>query len=342
MSVIKVFVTGIGCCGTGEGLVKTLKLVKGKYVIVGSDTNPLSAMTFRVDKGYTVPRATDPRYIDAVNKICREEKVQVLLPGSDAEMEVIANNAEKIDQAVFVLAHPKETVNICHDKWKTYLHLRQHGFACPESYIPEAPKPLKFPLIIKDRFGGGSKNQFTCDNPAELDTALKILRKKNIKPIIQEYVGTPSEEYTTGVLFGKDGRLISAITFKRTLIAGASGIMTCKEYPEVTNYAIAVARSLKSMGSLNIQSRLVNGAPIAFEINPRFSGSSPARAVAGVNEIDLAIDEFYLNKRVASPTPNYNTAILRCFQELVVDLADVEKLESGTPVSGGGRVSDSL
>lgn len=340
MKQITVLITGIGSCGTGEGLVKALNLVKGKYRIIGTDMQALSALSYRVDAGYKVPRATDPGYIPLLNKIIRDEKVDVLLPGSDKEMEIISNAIDQFEKGVFVLAHPKETVNVCRDKWQTYLYLKQHGFNCPDSYIPEEPKELAFPLFIKDRFGGGSKNAFKIENKDELNTYLHYYKTKNLKPIIQSYVGVPEEEYTTGVLFGKDGRLISAITFKRTLIAGASGIMTCKEYPEVTQNAAAIAKTLKTMGSINIQSRLVNGKPCAFEINPRFSGSSPARAGLGVNEIDMAIDEFFLNKRVESPKIPYNTAIMRCFQEVYVDLSEVEKIEQGKPVSRSGRIHD--
>jgi carbamoyl-phosphate synthase large subunit len=340
MNTIIVLVTGIGSCGTGEGLVKALKLVKGKYRIVGCDMQALSALSYRVDAGYQVPRATDTGYIPAINRIIRDEKVDVLLPGSDKEMEVISNAIDQIDKHVFVLAHPKETVNICRDKWETYLYLKKHGFDCPESYIPDDPQNLAFPLFIKDRFGGGSKHAFKIENEEELKVYLHFYAAKGMKPIIQRYVGSPEEEYTTGVLFGKDGRLISAITFKRTLIAGASGIMTCKEYPEVTQNAVAIARTLKTVGSINIQSRLVDGKPYAFEINPRFSGSSPARAGLGANELDMAIDEFYLGRKVESPKIQYNTAVLRCFQEVSVDLAEVEKLTQGRPVSHSGRIHD--
>jgi carbamoyl-phosphate synthase large subunit len=218
--------------------------------------------------------------------------------------------------------------------------LKEHGFPCPESYIPENPKKLTFPLFVKDRFGGGSKNGFKAENGEEASVYLRYLKAKRLKPIVQQYVGTADAEYTTGVLLGRNRRFISAITFKRTLIAGASGTMICEKYPEVTDYAVNIARKLETRGSINIQSRLADGTPYAFEINPRFSGSSPARAGLGVNEIDLAVDEFYLRRRVSRPTIQYGKVVLRCFQEVYADLADVEKLNAGESVSGTGKIND--
>lgn len=337
---ITVLVTGIGSGGAGEGVVKSLNMVKGKYRIIGTDMNSLSAMTFRVDAGYKIPKCTDTSYFDRLNKICKDEKVEVLIPGSDAEMDVISNNLEKIDKRIFVLAHPKETVNICRDVWNTYLFLKKNKFYTPESYIPEEPRNLKFPLIVKDRFGGGSKNIFVVEDKKELDYALNALKKKNLKPIVQEYVGNINEEYTTGVLFSKERKLISSVTFKRTLLAGASGTMICKEFKEINEYAVKIASKLNTIGSINLQSRLVDGKPYIFEINPRFSGSSPARAGLGVNEVDLAIESYYLNKKVDEIKPKTNTIVMRCFQEIYSDLDELEKLEKGDNVKRSGNAYD--
>jgi carbamoyl-phosphate synthase large subunit len=54
--------------------------------------------------------------------------------------------------------------------------------------------------------------------------------------------------------------------------------------------AEAIAQALGSVGPLNIQGRLDSGEFVPFEINPRFSGTTPMRAMAGFNEPELLID----------------------------------------------------
>jgi len=164
--------------------------------------------------------------------------------------------------------------------------------------------------------------------------------KSGIKPIIQKYIGSMNEEYTTGVIFTPKGKLLSAITFKRTLIAGASGTMIFKKYPMVTKYAVKIARQLSPMGSINVQSRVHEGEPYTLEINPRISGSSPARVCIGVNEADLAIDMFYLKKKVNKPIPIYNQVICRAFQEVFVPENVVKLLDEGKGINKCGETNE--
>ena len=94
------------------------------------------------------------------------------------------------------------------------------------------------------------------------------------------------------------------------------------------------------MGSINLQSRFVNGKPYIFEINPRFSGSTPARAGLGVNEVDMAIDSFFLGKNVKKASPKTGMVIMRCFQEVYGKMSDIEKLEKGKSISLAGKIID--
>lgn len=358
MKQITVLVTGIGSCGPGEGTVKALKMKGNKYRIIGTDMNPLSAFSYLVDKAYLVPKASDSNYIPTLNAICKKERVDVLIPNSDAEVYWIANHREEIIKGVFLMLHPVSTVNIASDKWETYLWLKRMNFNYIPSFLPlnlEAPSsfpleyenpPLRtedvikmrnlYPLFVKPRFAGGSKSAYKANNEEEMMFYVKKLMNLGYKPIIQRYIGSMDDEYTTGVLLSPQGEVISAVTFKRTLIAGASGTMIFKEYPLVTGYAVKIAKALAGIGSINIQTRLYQGQPYTLEINPRFSGSTPARAGVGVNEVDLAIDMFYLNKKVSKPSPKYNQVICRAFQEVFVPEEKVKQLERGKGINKCG------
>ena len=89
----------------------------------------------------------------------------------------------------------------------------------------------------------------------------------------------------------------------------------------VLRTAEAIAQGLGSVGPLNIQGRISRGTFVPFEINPRFSGTSPMRAMAGFNEPELLID-WHLDsdhRGAAPPAPRYGTftrALVEHFQPL--------------------------
>lgn len=344
MRQLNVLVTGVGSCGVGEGIVKALNMANKttkKYKLIGTDCNSLSAMTFRVDKGYLVPRASSLDYFRVINNICKNEKVDILIPGSDVENEVISNNKFEIKDA-YVLVNPKEVVSLCKDKWKTYNFLKDNGFYCPESYIPEKPKSLKFPLIIKNRFGNGSKEVFKIENNEELNYYLKYFDSKKIQPIIQEYVGSLDEEYTVGVIVSKDNTVISSIALKRTLIAGASGLMVKKDFKDIREYCEKIALLLKPQSSINIQARLVGKKLYVFELNPRFSSTTPIRAGLGVNEVDILIEHYFLGKKFDKIEAQKEGVIMRCFQEVYGSLTDLDRLNNGEGIEFAGHVFDNI
>lgn len=169
-----------------------------------------------------------------------------------------------------------------------------------------------FPIIVKPfRASGGSRDVFIAQSPEELLGLSSYLPHRDF--LIQEYVGRPENEYTVGVLHDLDGEFVNSIAMRRLLSTGlnvrtsvtnetnrhdlgpslvvSSGVSHgyVGEFREVTETCEAIARSLKSVGPLNIQCRLVGTDVYVFEINPRFSGTTSIRALMGFNEPDLLI-----------------------------------------------------
>jgi carbamoyl-phosphate synthase large subunit len=89
-----------------------------------------------------------------------------------------------------------------------------------------------------------------------------------------------------------------------------------------------MAAALGSRGPLNVQCRVVGGALIPFEFNPRFSGSTSIRALADFNEPDLLIRRELQGEKC--PRPQFKKAvILRSLKENWIGTPDgiAEELE---------------
>lgn len=94
------------------------------------------------------------------------------------------------------------------------------------------------------------------------------------------------------LLSREDGRFLISSGYSQGLIDA---------YPEICEQAKRIAIALDSQGPLNIQGRLVKGVFYPFEINPRFSGSTYLRTMAGFPEIEIYLD--HLNGKPAPPHP---------------------------------------
>jgi carbamoyl-phosphate synthase large subunit len=328
--MITVMVTGVGS-NIGQGIVKALRMSGINVRIIGTDMNPLSAGLFRCDKGYVLPQAESKDFKTTVLRVCKDEKTDIILIGSDPEVPVFSSEKKNIEHetGAFVLVSSEKIVDTFHDKWNTFLFLKENGFNYPESVLEDDTsikkliKRVGFPLIVKPRIGGGSKNLFTVSDRKELQCALKIV----LNPIIQEHIAT-DEEYTTGIFFDSKSDIKGIITMKRELIAGTTYRAIVHDFPLVRKEMERIAERLGregAIGPINVQCRLSKRRPITFEINPRFSGTTAFRAKFNFNEPAAAIRHFITGEELGR-FEHSKGIVMRYWEEVYVSLEDGEEI----------------
>ena len=178
-----------------------------------------------------------------------------------------------------------------------------------------------YPLIAKPRVGGGASGIFTVRDDHDLAYAAR-------KPgyMLQEYLGTDDQEYTVGCFCDRDGVVRGSIAMWRELLAGTTYRARVGSYPEVLQAATNIAGALHTLGPCNIQLRMTSRGPVCFEINPRFSGTTPIRAAMGFNEVEATLRHFLLGEtRVTLPKVTSGIA-LRYWNELYVSPEDCQRL----------------
>jgi len=95
--------------------------------------------------------------------------------------------------------------------------------------------------------------------------------------------------------------------------------------PTIAEYVTSIALALKIQGSCNFQLRLDGDTPKLFEINCRFSGTTPFCAQLGFNPI-----EFYIKHRLGLPytyTLEEDVIVLRYWSEVVIKQDQILALE---------------
>lgn len=263
-SEITIMRSAVGCL-SAMALINALrrKMVK----VIGIDCNPLSAGLYLCDKGYVVPRGDDPKFLDEILRLCDLEKPDAILSGPEEEIIVLSKNKRLFaERGVLVLCPDYETVKVCADKVQTYKMLKSHGIPTPEIY---SRGNVKFPCIIKPRFGRGGRQIFRAEDADELE-----FHSKNVThPVIQEFVS--GIEYTVDTFADLNGNPLSIVPRVRLQVeSGISvkGVTVCDE--EIISYCQKTVRELRLIGPACIQC-MRNDKGLKFtEINPRFGGGS--------------------------------------------------------------------
>jgi carbamoyl-phosphate synthase large subunit len=79
-------------------------------------------------------------------------------------------------------------------------------------------------------------------------------------------------------------------------------------------------------GPLNVQCFITDGEPIIFEINPRFSGTTPIRSAVGFREVDAVLRNYLFGEEVQLKNKRDIIAI-RYLDELYAKSSTLTELE---------------
>ena len=351
--LVTAMVTGVGGGGHGEQILKALRLADTPYRVVGSDITPYSSGLTAVDQPCLMPPPSDPEYIETLLALCAAEGVEVLFAGSQPELEALSASRDAIATAgIFLPINPPEVIETCLDKVRTMEALGAAGFAVAAyrrvRSLDDAAGFEQLPAILKPSIGGGgSANLYLVQDRDELLACARQLLAIYPEFMAQEYIGTPDDEYTVGVLVGMDGDILNSIAIRRFILpalsnrikvanrtarddlgpvlAVSSGISQghIGRFPEVTGPCEKIARALGARGPFNIQCRLVGGRVHVFEINPRFSGTTSLRAMVGCNEPDTLVRAHVLGHEIEPHFAYREGVITRSLAETLIDRADI-------------------
>lgn len=303
MKKTNILITGTGGGGVGEGVFKALLNIQSyNLYCTNNSRNSLFVNDFP-SRSFIVPTASQHNYCEVLLDLCKNHSIQVLIPGSEPELVVLTKNRNLfLKEGVIVLSNSDEVIDTFDNKWFTFLKLSQLGINTPDTIIDENDHSFfhrnSFPYIVKPIVGNASKNVFVVNNQEELTCIVKYFNLKSIPYVIQQFIGTMNEEYTISVLSDFEGNYLGSIILKRLLSGGYSQFVECDEFPMIEEEAINVSKLIHSTGPLNIQCRLENGKLNIFEINPRFSGTTPFRALMGFNEVETLIEKEIFGRNI--------------------------------------------
>ena len=332
MRAIPVLVTSVGG-NVGQGVVKALRAARSVFRIVGVDMEPRSAGFAFVDAHYTVPRSDAPDYPERLKEIQQREDFAAIYVCSHAELAYYGENKVRLEQelGVPIFVNAPEVVAIGCDKLRTAEFLREAELPYPETVSATDHTGLKgliarhgFPVVLKPRVGAASLNVFVARTHREIEAARVLVPDL----IAQQYLPNEQTEYTAGTVSDSTGRVQAVIVLHRDLLQGTTYRTELFEDDNITRQVIRIVEALGAVGPCNVQFRLLDGIVYAFEINPRFSGTTGVRYLYGFNDAELTFD--LLSRAIEIRQPVLHAGVvLRYWDEVHISDATFEGLCTG-------------
>lgn len=319
----RILVTGAGAL-LGQGVMRAIRTSGRPLDIIAVDPSPLAAGLYWTDRSHLVPMADSPDYIPRLHEIISAERPTIIMVGTDVELPKLALHRNELETEfeLHVLVSSPDVIGTANDKFRTFEFLRDSGFAYLDTVMaadaPALVERVGFPLIVKPRVGARSAGVLRVDDEGELEHALG----KTTDAVVQELAGPDDREYTAGVVCF-DGQCQACIVMRRDLRDGNTYRAWVENSDDLVRQVMALGDALEPYGPTNFQFRLddENRARV-FEINARFSGTTPLRARAGFNEVLMCIDWLIDRKPIVQPAVEAKV-FLRHWSETEVQASDL-------------------
>ena len=270
----------------------------GEVHVANSDDNSPAFLV--ADKCIVTPLIYDNNYISFLLEYCNKNNINAIISLFDIDLPILSKNKKLFaENGIRVIISDKKVLDICNDKYSTYLFLKEHDFNTPKTYlnIEDAKNNLDYPVVLKPRWGMGSIGIYKADNDEELEIFYKKLSREIFNTylkyessidakhaiLIQEMIN--GQEYGLDIINDLQGNYQNTIVKRK--IAMRSGETDCAEtvdFLEMKLIGEKLSKSLKHIANLDCDVFVtVDNTVYILELNARFGGGYPFSHLAGVN-----------------------------------------------------------
>jgi len=285
------------CAGRRNYLVNYFKeALNNSGKVIASDAQLNAPALVDADIAVKVPSIYADNYIDTLLDVCREYKVNAIISLNDLELPILAANKKKFeDLGVTVIVSDTSVIDIAFDKWKTTQFLESINVKTAKTFIDLEKAlqaiengELKFPLVIKPRWGSASIGIEFPETLDELKKAYELLALRLSKTIlanasqedaahailIQEKLD--GQEYGMDVLNDLQGNFVAAFAKKKLAMrAGETDKSISVVDERFAETGKKLGSSLKHIGNLDCDIFEYKNELYVLELNPRFGGGYP-------------------------------------------------------------------
>lgn len=301
------------CAGRRNYLINYFKeaLNKGGKVLA-ADEQILAPAMVDADIAIKLPSIYAENYIDEIIEVVKNYSVNAIIPLNDLELSIISKNKDLIERSsnAKVIVSCDEAISISFDKWKTYNFIKDLGLNTPKTFIrlDEAIEAiengaLKFPLVLKPRWGSGSIGIDFPESIEELKLSYKLqkikLKKTILNKISQEDLDCSiliqeklnGKEYGMDIVNDFDGNFFGVFAKEKLgMRSGETDKAKSIIDERFETLGKKISQGLKHIGNVDSDVFIVDDKLYLLEINPRFGGGYPFSHEAGINLAAIYIE----------------------------------------------------
>lgn len=325
---MNILVTGAGAL-LGQGILRSLNQIDNNLIIHTCDPNWRSGGHWLGHYAHSILPADDKDYIKSLYSIIKDHNIRVLFVGTDVELPVIAERKAELEEdfKIKIVISNKKVIDIANNKWLTAQFLEENNFPYPYSVLTSDENGIDllkqrgaYPYFAKPVDGARSKGIRIIESEETINELTSF--PNNL--VIQEYIPDDEGEFTSGCVV-VEGKAVAVVTLKRDLRDGNTyRAYYEKEFSKYDATIKKIAETLGVDGPCNFQFRIRNGEPVIFEINARFSGTTPLRSFFGFNEVEALLN-YYLNKKNISEPELIEGEVLRVWSDIFITKEEVQR-----------------
>jgi carbamoyl-phosphate synthase large subunit len=295
----------LSCSGSRNYLIDFFQTaLGGRGQVFVCDSNPDAVSIQEADRAFIMPATNHRDYVDRLLEVCGQNQIGLLISLNDLELPLLAKQRDRFLKigTIPVISDPA-AIDICFDKWKTFEFLQQHQIPTPKTYLSLsdvraaiASGEIKFPLVVKPRWGTASIGIEYPQDDEELELAYRLARKRLSRTIlaaasaidpdrsilIQEKI--LGAEYGLDVINDLDGQYITtSVKRKLSMRGGETDRAITVTNPQIVQIGAKISQHLQHIGNLDCDVFGNAQGYFVLEMNPRFGGGYPFSHVAGAN-----------------------------------------------------------
>jgi hypothetical protein len=226
----RILLPGAGT-GAGNNLIRSLREDYPGLVVVGAHGDRFTLRNSKAHRNYLVPRAGDQRFVDALRTIIERERIDLLMPNTDADVNVVSELQDVLPCRTFLPS--KAVIERCQDASELSQFFLAHDV--PAAAAVEVRHLASLDRIFarfetserlwcRARSGAGSRAAAPVDGPEDARSWINYWeRVRGVRAsdfTLSEYL--PGRDLACQSLW-KDGRLVLIKTVERLVRPGTEG-----------------------------------------------------------------------------------------------------------------------